>query len=101
VLAAGRGRRTIENKIHLARDVTYAEAASWVQTGPACQAMATLRVLARSGPTQLTAHANVAAAVRHCADRIDLVVDILDQQAGLSSHGLIKNELALPGNGRL
>ena len=59
-----RGHWTIENRIHLVRDVTYREDASRVRTGTAPRALATLRNIA-IGLDRLTGHANIASATRH------------------------------------
>lgn len=79
VLASwARGHWGIENKVHYVRDVTFAEDASRVRTGNAPRVMATLRNVA-IGLTRLSGAANIAAATRHCANRIEGVLAILDQ----------------------
>lgn len=80
VVLAGlaRGHWTIENKVHLVRDTTYAEDASRVRTGNAPRVMATLRNVA-IGLARRAGQTNIAAATRHCANRLDRTLKILDQ----------------------
>lgn len=61
-----RSHRTIENKLHWVRDVTYGEDHSQVRTGNAPRAMATLRNLAISA-LRLTGTNNIAKAIRRLA----------------------------------
>lgn len=75
-----RGHWAIENKIHYVRDVTYAEDASRVRTGTAPRVMATLRNVA-IGLARQTGEISIAAATRHCANRLDRVLKTLDQPA--------------------
>lgn len=73
-----RNHWAIENKVHYVRDVTFAEDASRVRTGNAPRVMATLRNVA-IGLARLSGAANIAAATRHLANRLDGVITILDQ----------------------
>lgn len=73
-----RGHWGIENKIHYVRDMTFAEDASRVRTGNAPRVMATLRNVA-IGLVRLAGEACIASATRHCANRLDHVLTILDQ----------------------
>jgi len=75
-----RGHWAIENKIHYVRDVTFAEDASRIRTGNAPRVMATLRNIA-IGLARAAGQPNIATATRHCANRIDNVITILDQPA--------------------
>jgi predicted transposase YbfD/YdcC len=72
-----RGHWTIENGVHLVRDVTYAEDASRVRTGNTPRVMATLRNIA-IGLARQAGHTNIAAATRHYANRHDRILQLLD-----------------------
>ena len=72
-----RGHWTIENRVHLVRDVTYREDTSRVRTGTAPRVMATLRNVA-IGLARRAGHANIAAATRQLAHRHDRVINLLD-----------------------
>ena len=60
--------------------MTFAEDASRIRTGNAPRVMATLRNIA-IGLARAAGQPNIAAATRHCANRIDNVITILDQPA--------------------
>lgn len=75
--ALARGHWAIENRVHLVRDVTYAEDASRVRTGTAPRVMATLRNTV-IGLIRLAGHLNVAAATRYYAHNHDEMIKILD-----------------------
>jgi predicted transposase YbfD/YdcC len=74
-----RGHWMIENRVHLVRDVTFAEDASSVRTGTAPRVMATLRNIA-IGLTRLGGHTNIAAATRQLAHRHDRLIALLDRR---------------------
>jgi predicted transposase YbfD/YdcC len=59
-----RGHRSIENRLHYVRDVTYGEDHSQTRTGNAPRNMAALRNLA-IGALRLTGATNLAQAIRH------------------------------------
>lgn len=68
---------TIENRIHLVRDITFGEDASRVRTGTGPQIMATLRNVA-IGLARRAGHANIAAATRRLAHHHDRLIELLD-----------------------
>lgn len=73
-----RGHWTIENRVHLVRDITYREDASRVRTGSLPRVMATLRNVA-IGLHRLAGQANIAGAARHHAHHPERVLELLDQ----------------------
>jgi len=76
LLAYVRAHRTVENKAHWVRDVTYAKDASQVRTGNAPRVMATFRNLAIS-LLRLHGATNIAAALRHNARKNRRVLKLI------------------------
>lgn len=77
--ALTRGHWTIENRVHLVRDVTYREDTSRVRTGTGPQVLATLRNAA-IGLARLASHPNIAAATRYYAHNHDRMITLLDHE---------------------
>jgi predicted transposase YbfD/YdcC len=63
-----RGHRSIENKTHRVRDITYDEDRSQIRTGTGPQVMAAIRNAA-IGALRTAGASNIAAATRHHANR--------------------------------
>jgi len=76
LLTLNRGHWRIENRLHWVRDVTFDEDRSQVRRGAAAHAMASLRNLA-IGLLRLAGAGNIAAALRHCAARVERALRLL------------------------
>lgn len=80
LLALWRGHWGIENRLHWVRDVAFDEDRRQVRTGAAPQIMAAI-TNAAIGLLRLKGTANIAAALRRCAARPTLSLDLLNQRA--------------------